>query len=1294
MKNTKHLSKRALALLLALVMCLSLVQLTAFADEGEGGSDSDVEIVDVTAPGDDANIDGDNGDDDAIIDGGNGDDDTTTTTTTDGNGGDDTDTTEPEANTPSYATVDELNAAFEAYGKTDDVDGGIAALENVLKVFEALSPEDQEAMAEYKAGAAAQMETLLAAKEAEENDDGDENQNVDPDIQTLASRTVYKGKVTIYGTTDEYNKESEAFTGPTYRNKVTITLPDRTGSSYNNVEFTVPQVSDYFTVKSGWKLKSIMGDGNHGGELSPGGTFLLSMSGGGLVYTFTRDTKTFTLTYDANGGSGAPAAEEKTLTGNSATFNISSTEPTRQGYTFKGWAENKTASSPQYTHNGANSTAKTIAISQNKTLYAVWQPNATKVTLTYNGNGNTGGTAPASQTVDKGTDVTISGKGTLERDSYEFLGWNTDPNATTADWAANDKMRLNENTTLYAVWKEKGPTDNGNGISITKTRVSINDDPNQTTAAKGDEIKWEIKVTNNSNVTKTVKLTEKLSRAYFEGDEEVTLAPAGQDGSSKTVTAKYTVNKKMDKGTIVNTVAASTGGTGEKENPTATDEGTPISADYKVEWYDAATGELIPTANKTPNPDTRDGSGTVSVTEEDKTVTGYTFAENDNRNVMEAEVKADDSTVLKLYFTKNPELEYENDTFNVQAAFKGLENGRSDIPANYELRYTVTNNQYPEWSASGVLKPSDSNCTQTENGSPAYLWTNVPVSVPKGCGNCVVTFTEVNAGVAGYVCGFSGSNPNGALTEAKKVAYTNTGNEPNSVTYNWDRTKAVHHQMNVFTAYAIPQVAVHTYFDKLENGVPVTENGKQTKTEAAVWSGSKAWSAVTRESTYNSVKYIRVVQPASDAKITLATVPLQHKYVRAITVTWLREDGTQVDQVTIPNGSDSYKSKYPANPSTTGKWGDPDTDGDGNIIIQWEEPQTPPQPTEYTVTVKYQDEDGNELKTSETVTTTDGGKYDVTDKKDTAIEGYTFKEVQENKALTGTVTDNDTVIVLVYTKDAEEPGPGPGTEPEEKNATYTVVHEYYTTDRQTDVTTPTGSTSKTFSGEVGAVISAGDIEKITRYGDYDYDFTSASESITLTADGGQQIVLRYDRYVGSTGGGGGNDGPNDPVDPPRQPDDGDDTDITDPDVPKTEPEEPPVDVPEEDPPLVDVPEEPTPEEPAPEEPVVELPDEQPPLVDLPDEQPPLVNLPDEQPPLTVWPIDPEWTFVPDEQPPLVELPEEQPPLVDIPAVEVPEETVPLADAPQTGDISLAWHVVAALSACGLAVLSLKKRDEE
>ena len=74
------------------------------------------------------------------------------------------------------------------------------------------------------------------------------------------------------------------------------------------------------------------------------------------------------LGYDANNGTNAPdGSSAEIVAGNSATFTISDSVPTRAGYDFLGWATNKDATSAEYSSGGS------ITISSNTTLYAVWK---------------------------------------------------------------------------------------------------------------------------------------------------------------------------------------------------------------------------------------------------------------------------------------------------------------------------------------------------------------------------------------------------------------------------------------------------------------------------------------------------------------------------------------------------------------------------------------------------------------------------------------------------------------------------------------------------------------------------------------------------------------------------------------------------------------------------------------------------------------------------------------------------------------------------------------------------------
>lgn len=104
---------------------------------------------------------------------------------------------------------------------------------------------------------------------------------------------------------------------------------------------------------------------------------------GGELITLTKDNpiKTiyavwkpiFELRYDANGGTGAPDSQTYTAlsaTSTQATFTVPNQTPTKEGYTFKGWADSATATDAQYQPGGP------IAVKHEnspKTVYAVWE---------------------------------------------------------------------------------------------------------------------------------------------------------------------------------------------------------------------------------------------------------------------------------------------------------------------------------------------------------------------------------------------------------------------------------------------------------------------------------------------------------------------------------------------------------------------------------------------------------------------------------------------------------------------------------------------------------------------------------------------------------------------------------------------------------------------------------------------------------------------------------------------------------------------------------------------------------
>lgn len=159
-----------------------------------------------------------------------------------------------------------------------------------------------------------------------------------------------------------------------------------------------------------------------------------------VSYTFTiQALPTYKITYNANGGSGAPAQQTKT---HGIALSLSSTKPTRSNYTFVSWNTNSSGTGTNYA-SGASYTANAAV-----TLYARWTP--VTYAVKYNANGGSG--APAQQTKVYGTTLKLSST-IPTRSGYTFVRWNTNSSGTGTNYASGANYTANAAVTLYAVWQ-------------------------------------------------------------------------------------------------------------------------------------------------------------------------------------------------------------------------------------------------------------------------------------------------------------------------------------------------------------------------------------------------------------------------------------------------------------------------------------------------------------------------------------------------------------------------------------------------------------------------------------------------------------------------------------------------------------------------------------------------------------------------------------------------------------------------------------------------------------------------
>ncbi len=83
---------------------------------------------------------------------------------------------------------------------------------------------------------------------------------------------------------------------------------------------------------------------------------------------------------------------------------------------------------------------------------------ATLYTLTFNGNNSTGGTAPVDTYEYLAETYAIApAVGTLVRDGYTFVEWNTAADGSGTPYAEGDAVLISGNQTLYAIWAAQAP---------------------------------------------------------------------------------------------------------------------------------------------------------------------------------------------------------------------------------------------------------------------------------------------------------------------------------------------------------------------------------------------------------------------------------------------------------------------------------------------------------------------------------------------------------------------------------------------------------------------------------------------------------------------------------------------------------------------------------------------------------------------------------------------------------------------------------------------------------------------
>ncbi len=188
---------------------------------------------------------------------------------------------------------------------------------------------------------------------------------------TTATQTTY----TIYLVAKKTNPT------PTYMYYLYYKYNDGTNSTWLTEVTDRPTTATTFTFNVN-RAKLTRRGYDHIGWADKADAAAAKYTGGDpIVLTKDDPTKTiyavwmpfFELKYDANGGTGAPASQTRTAahpTVNRVTFTVPNQTPSKEGYTFKGWADSAAATDAQYQ---PGDTVDVKHENSPKTVYAVWE---------------------------------------------------------------------------------------------------------------------------------------------------------------------------------------------------------------------------------------------------------------------------------------------------------------------------------------------------------------------------------------------------------------------------------------------------------------------------------------------------------------------------------------------------------------------------------------------------------------------------------------------------------------------------------------------------------------------------------------------------------------------------------------------------------------------------------------------------------------------------------------------------------------------------------------------------------
>ena len=422
------------------------------------------------------------------------------------------------------------------------------------------------------------------------------------------------------------------------------------------------------------------------------------------------ELKSYTVTWNANGGTVSPASTTKTHGSTLGTLPTPTRASTAEySYTFAGWF---TAAS------GGTQISSTTTVTGNVTYYAHWTATKRSYTATFNGNG---GSTPSPSSITKEYNTALGTLPTCSRTGYTFLGWYT---ASSGGTKISTTTVVTKDITYYAQWSINSYTltFNPNGGTVTPTSKDLEYNsaygtlPTPTRASDAQYTYtfagWYTAATGGTQVTAATKMAAKDTTVYAHWISN---------------TRSYTVSYQTTYGTLNKTsqsVAYNSKGSCTLTMPDNTAEFTYTF----VGWYTAANGGGTKVGSELTL-ETPAIKGTVTyyayVTRSTKSYT-HTFNANGGGTVSPA-------TITKAYNTALGTLPTVSRTgytfvgwFDTSAASGGTQ-------ATTTTKVTETKTWYARWSINSYTFTFDKNGGNTPSATTITKEYNTAIGTLPTC---------------------------------------------------------------------------------------------------------------------------------------------------------------------------------------------------------------------------------------------------------------------------------------------------------------------------------------------------------------------------------------------------------------------------------------------------------------------------------------------------------------------------------------------------------------------------------